>query len=228
MNGTSKEELFDAFVRAAIREEIEHTEQQTHPVEHEFSARFDKKMKRLLRTQRRQAWITEHKRKICQIAAAAACVVLVSGILLTRVEAVRIPVMRFFFNVTDKYTEVIPQRERSSVSNAMQRYMPQYIPDDFAATDIDEQKTEVCITYEKEDGACFILDFWVKAPDTSVDTENATVEEIQIQGSPAIVVQKQGGKTYVIWTVNGHQYSVEGYLTKEQALRILESVPVST
>lgn len=61
MNGTSKEELFDAFVRAAIREEIEHTEQQTHPVEHEFSACFDKKMKRLLRTQRRQAWITEHK-----------------------------------------------------------------------------------------------------------------------------------------------------------------------
>lgn len=99
----------------------------------------------------------------------AACVVLVSGVLLTKVEAVRIPVMRFFFAVTDQYMET---------------------------------------------------------PDTALDTEHAKVEQIEIQDSPAILVQKQDGRTYVVWHVNGHQYSVEGYLTKEQALQILESVSV--
>lgn len=118
----------------------------------------------------------------------AACVVLVSGVLLTKVEAVRIPVMRFFFAVTNQY--------------------------------------EVCITYEKDDGACFIVDFWMETPNTALDTEHAKVEQIEIQGSPAILVQKQDGRTYVVWHVNGHQYSVEGYLTKEQALQILESVSV--
>lgn len=226
MNGTSKEELFDALVRAAIREEIEHAPDQTDLTEHEFSARFDKKMKHLLRMQRRQAWVTRHKRKICQIAAAAACVVLVSGILLTKVEAIRIPVMRFFFAVTDQYTEIVPHRTQLAVSDAMQPYMPQYIPDDFVVTDIEEESTEVCITYEKDDGACFIVDFWMNVPDTALDTEHAKVKQIEIQGSPAILVQKQDGRTYVVWHVNGHQYSVEGYLTKEQALQILESVSV--
>ena len=108
----------------------------------------------------------------------------------------------------------------------MEKYMPQFIPDRFVITDVNEQKDEVCVTYENDEGKAYIVDFWMNVQSTAVDTEDAAPEEVIIQNIPATIVEKQD-RTYIIWIVHGHQYFVEGYITREEGIRILESVNIN-
>ncbi len=229
MDKKSKEDLFHLLVKAAIREDIENSEEIQNECElkdHVFSDDFNKKMDQLLKKERHKQWIKKNRPKVYKIGAVAASITIVSGILVTSVDALRLPVSNFLWNITEKYTDVTPEIIHYGMSQKMEKYMPQFIPDRFVITDVNEQKDEVCVTYENDEGKAYIVDFWMNVQSTAVDTEDAAPEEVIIQNIPATIVEKQD-RTYIIWIVHGHQYSVEGYITREEGIRILESVNIN-
>lgn len=229
MDKKSREDIYRLLVRAAIQEDIEHSEEMQKDdkaEDHVFSDSFHKKMEKLFQKERRKQWRKTHKRTLYKVGAIAASFILVSSILVTKVDALRLPISNFLWRVTEKYTDITPQKMKYTVSKEKQKYMPDFIPDGFVITDVDEQKNEVCVTYENDEGKVYIFDFWMHIPDTAVDTEHATIEEVPIQNTPATVIEKQD-RTYIIWTVHGHQYSVEGYITREEGLDILKSIDIT-
>ncbi len=83
------------------------------------------------------------------------------------------------------------------------------------ATAVNKQKDEVCVVYENDDGKAYIVGFGMNVQNTAVDTEDAAPEKVIIQNILASVVEKQD-RTYIIWVVNGHQYSVKGYIERRK------------
>ena len=229
MDKKSKDDLFHLLVRAAIQEDIENSEKIQNECELEeyvFSDDFNKKMDKLFKKERHRQWIKKNWPKVYKIVTVAASITIVSGILVTSVDALRLPVSNFLWNITEKYTDVTPEIIHYGMSQEMEKYMPQFIPDRFVITDVNEQKDEVCVTYENDEGKAYIVDFWMNVQSTAVDTEDAAPEEVIIQNIPATIVEKQD-RTYIIWIVHGHQYFVEGYITREEGIRILESVNIN-
>lgn len=226
MDKKSKEDIFHLLVKAAIQEDIENSEEiqnECELEEHVFSDNFNNKMNQLFKKERHKQWRKKHGRRLCKAGAIAASITIVSSILVTSVDALRLPISSFLWHITEKYTDITPRKTNYNISKEKQKYMPEFIPDGFVITDVDEQRDEVCVTYENDEGKVYIFDFWMRIPDTAVDTENATVEEVTIKDIPATVVVKQD-RTYIIWLFHGHQYSVEGYITREEGIDILKSI----
>lgn len=232
MDEKAKENIFDAFIRSAIQEDIEsnhlNKEIPDDTTEHIFSDTFEKKMKKLIKEQRRQAGRARRKHMVHRIGGMAAGIVLISGILVTNVDALRVPLSDFFLDVKDKYTDIVLSRQiHYDISDKLQKYMPEYMPEGFVITNVVEQTDEVSVTCENDGGAFYVLDFWMTVQDASTDTEDALSEKLILQGAPAMVVQK-GDRTYITWMPNEHQYYLAGQITKEEGIRILESVQVDS
>lgn len=230
MDKKAKENIFDAFIRSAIQEDIEsndlNKEIPDDETEHIFSDAFEKKMKKLIKEQRRQAGRAKRKHMMRRIGGMAAGIVLIGGILVTNVDAFRVPISNFFLDIKDQYTDIVLSRQiHYDISDELQRYMPQYMPEGFVITNVVEQTNEVHITCENDGGEFYVLDFWMTAQNTSADTENTVWKKENIQGIPAMIIQKDD-RTYITWMPNEHEYYLAGQLTKEEGIRILESVQV--
>lgn len=230
MDKKAKENIFDAFIRSAIQEDIEsnnlNQEIPDDETEHIFSDAFEKKMKKLIKEQRRRAGRAKRKHMMRRIGGMAAGIVLIGGILVTNVDALRIPISDFFFDIRNRYTDIIMSRQINyDISDKLQQYMPEYMPEGFVITNVAEQADEVSVTCENDGGEFYVLDFWVTARNTSIDTEDTVWEKETIQGFPAKIVQKDD-RTYITWMPNEHQYYLAGQITKEEGICILESVRV--
>ncbi len=98
-------------------------------------------------------------------------------------------------------------------------YYPAFIPEGF---EFEEVYNGTARYYDAEgkrltfdEGSCNI--------GTSVDTENAKISNIEINGSDAMLIEKRG-KSTVVWSVGKHYFIVEIVAEKEVALQIAESV----
>jgi hypothetical protein len=175
--------LREAVVRADIRE-LEALPAD-HEITHEFSKRFERKMKKLVRRSKtgNQAGRVVFLRRRA-VALAAAIVILLATAM--SVSAVRAAVFEFITEVYEKFTHIFfeesPPSQESSDEFIVRR--PSFIPEGFEL--VDEKTAEpVLLVYEK--GSDYISYSQQKLEDVSlqVNTEGAALEELEFNGLPA-------------------------------------------
>lgn len=195
---------------------------------HVFSPSFERRMEKLLRRQRRAAWREKHQKMVGRMAASAALVIGVAGVTVCSVDAFRVPVMRFVLDLTGLHSNVVidevGQTEQPPVSKEIKARLPRYVPAGFALEAVQEYTGEgFSAQYSNGDGSFYGVRFNDVLSNAAIDTENAEVEEICIQGFPALIAEKDG-RTMISCGINGHAYYLTGYLSREDAIKILESV----
>lgn len=228
------EERFERLIGLALDAEVESAEDSLKTEEelrasgiepHTFSLEFERKMEKLLRQQRRAAWRIKYKKTIKRMVVSAALLVLIAGITIFSVDAFRVPFMRFVLDLTGTHSDIVVEpKDKPAISEEFDPYLPSYVPEGFSVDTVQEYKGEgISISYTNGDGLFYGLRFNYQLSDSAIDTEDAQVEEITIKGFPALLTEKDG-RTMLSCGMNGQAYYVTGYISKDDAIKILESI----
>lgn len=234
MKDTSREELFDNMLRMALKEYIEDTEPELKTEDElreagiplpEFSFRFEHRMNRLIRKERRKEWWKKHGKSTKRLVASMILAVVIGGAAIFNVDAFRIPIVSFFMNLKEDHSVIAINGGESKpiLSEKFQEYLPSYVLEGFAVSKVEEGSDTFFVEYSNSDGKSYMLDFKMTASSGAIDTEKADLDEQKLQDYP-IVFSKKDTKIIAIWMPAGHEYNLSGGINQEEALRILNSV----
>ena len=183
-------------------------------------------IRRLNRRLRRRSLRRFAVRTLPKAGRAAACLILVFYIGLTvavaTVQSVRVDLMRFFvridggqasfgFETSDDHLDV--------PSGWNGYYYPSYIPDGYVLTGVFDDS----VVYQNRAGT--ELRFCDSGPDArwTVDTVDAEIESVTVNGRPAVLIRK-GIWTTIVWSVDSRCLIVDCAGTKDVAITIAQSV----
>lgn len=183
--------------------------------EHKFSRRFERKIKRLVREQRRSPRTNKIIRGLRRVAA----IILVVGILsfsgLMTVEAYRERVIEVVVQVFHDLTNYrfVPEERSTAQSVELPEITFQYIPDGMKQVKDTVSNKFRYILYESKDGDFFELTQAVidecRAYEKILDTEGSVTEEFFIGDAEAISSTKNG-VTIILWVKGNALYTLCG------------------
>lgn len=233
-----QDEMFEAMLRSALRDHREEellTEEKLRAQgeEHQFSPEFERKMEKLIKKMRRKERRKSHQKRFHHVAAVFVAVILAGSVMVTKVEAIRAPIMNIIITMGERCAEIRlqEQAEKQAVSEKYDDHLPQYIVPGFCIETVREEADQISVRYmaEDESGSFYSLTFASVPGSASYDTEDAVVTEIAIQGYPAVLIEKTKNEeayTQVVWFPDGGEYHISGYITAEEAVQVLESVVI--
>ncbi len=231
MSRNLDEKKSDYLLELALEEQLENDEDMRHweqleqeNLPHEFSEQHKKRMRKIFRKAKRIEFYKEHRKRIVKIAASFLVIICASVITVTQVEAFRMPLLDFFYQVKEKSTffGVSADSGRKLTKN-FQEYEPTYKPEGFVVTEVSEKKDRFSIKYEDENGSNYKFCFFYKFRDFALDTEDAAVSDININGKKASIIEK-GSETRIIMYEENYIFFLEGTISLEDAYKIIESV----
>lgn len=230
MNKELLQKKNDYLLELALEEQLDHDEDMMKYSEdvvekHEFSAKHEAKMKELFRQAAKTERKGTRKKQRMQIAAGFLVFICCSTVMVTQVEAFRVPVYNFFTEVKEKATRFgVVEECDVEISERYVIHVPSYIPEEYCIDSIMEEKSLFHIIYKSNDGEKqFIFRYYEKANDIVIDTEDANVESIDINGCNSFIVL-EGDKCRVLMNKENSQYYLSGDITCNEALKIMKSI----
>ncbi len=136
--------------------------------------------------------------------------------------SVRIMIMEFIMNIEEEYTEFGFKESGEYIDIPFEwegYYYPTHIPDGFTVSHI----APMNVTYMSNTGKLLEFDDMADGTRGTIDTENASIEFITINGHNAMLVQKEQWVS-ILWSVDNRILLI-GYTGEtNEAIRIAESV----
>lgn len=232
MSRNLDEKKSDYLLELALEEQLENDEDMRHWEQleqenppHEFSEQHKKRMQKIFRKARRIEFYKEHRKRMVKIAASFLVIICASVITVTQVEAFRMPLLDFFYQVKEKSTFFgVSADSGGKLTKNFQEYEPTYKPEGFVVTEVSEKKDRFSIKYEDENGSNYKFCFFYKFRDFALDTEDAAVSDININGKKASIIKKEM-ETKIIMYENNSVFYLGGVLSLDEAYKIMESIP---
>lgn len=196
--------------------------------EHRFSRKFRREMRRLVRAQKHSAAFNRSLRLARRTAAVLLLSAAVSFGCAMSVEAYRVSlintVVRVFNDLTDyRFSSALPSE---TDSKAFTPPVLSGLPDTMHKTD--ERSTPIGYTVTYESTTDFLDLTCTRITDTSeahklVDTENASVTEFALHGSPVTMIEKNGTVT-LLWTHDDIVYHLYSSLHADTCRKLIENL----
>ena len=191
---------------------------------HVFSERHNKRMKEIFKIAARAEKRRKRRRIVKRAAAGLAACICVSTCMVFSSSAFRIPVMNFFTDVKEKYSElVVDKGTKTYVTKNFQEYEPRYVPKGFNVSRVVEEENDFRIYYINSSNNWYYFACYVIPHSTYIDTEKLTESKIVTKVGDIMVYEKENYKQVILYR-DSHQYSVIGNLDLGEMVKILESV----
>lgn len=195
-------------------------------LDHKFSRRFERKMKALIKYERRTPWERKfYKRMKVALVALAVILFVVFGSAMS-VKAYRSRVIEFFLEVLENKTsysvqEVMPEGE------TMVPVESSYVPEGFAVVRRVSNNSEYFVQYESNSVEKILYNqailsmvgrYW--------DTEERSVEEIRIGKQIVSVTEENDGKCTIYWNDDCYAYRLVGIRNVEldELMKMVRSI----
>lgn len=203
-------------------------EEKTEEQKIEFSADHNKKIKKILHKEQKRRILKKYNNYFKKGVAILLIAFIGVGVLTFSVEAYRIKFLNFILEYTDKYTEiryneninkVKEDKENSTEEPGIKLY---YIPQNFVLKRKVINGTSIYIEFEnnKEN---FVISARGQEGIAHIDTENAEVENLNINNNHYMIVEKNG-RISVHWTMNNMMYMLSGNIEKEEIINIIKNL----
>ncbi len=192
---------------------------------YEFSEEHKERMKKIFKMAEKVEHRAARKRRNYQIAAGIAVFLCVSTVAVTKVEAFRLPIIRFFMQMKEKSTLIGARTEnRLGLSDKYAGYEPSYVPESYTVVEVKEYDNGFHIWYECENGqAWYRYNYWGNKENVDADTENGSVQEEIINGHPAMVVRK-GDEIRISINKGTQRFYLNGKIPYDEAVKIISSI----
>lgn len=184
--------------------------------------------------------ISKHKRRIWlsrfyNTAAKRAAVIVVAFLLtlftvVMSVEALRLPVIKFFTDIFTTHSDITTQVEDSNIPTIIEKHMvPAYIPNGYEITEETYNDAGTSIIYENDNGIYIAFD--QRLPDTEValNTENTELIDIKVGMYDGKALSNLGINT-IYWSDGNYIYYIAGSVSTDDLVKMgisLEAVQQS-
>ena len=202
---------------------------ETKMPEHEFSENFKKRMKKLIRSQKKPYYFminTVGKR----VASFIIILVLAFTTTVLSVKSLRESVWNFIVEVYEKWSILrFVDKDGSSTGNdevpQLVVSMPTYIPKGFLLIHESSDNISGMYTYRNYDG--YIIDYeqhWINdGLQMMIDTEGVETENIKIGTIDGMYFENKGYRN-IIWRNDKYLFYLSSKISKEELLKIAESI----
>lgn len=192
--------------------------------QHVFSERHNQRMKEIFKIAARAEKRRKRRRIVKRAAAGLAACICVSTCMVFSSSAFRIPVMNFFTDVKEKYSElVVDKGTKTYVTKNFQEYEPRYVPKGFNVAEVVEEDNFFKIRYVNDNGQWYYFACYEYSHSANVDTENAVKKEIET-GENNITVYVKEGNIQAIMYQNFKQFVISGEIDLAEIQKIFESI----
>lgn len=144
-------------------------------------------------------------------------------------EAARVMIKNMALDVQEKFTEIsfsekIPMVETDeSIIKRSSYYFPEYMPAGFSLIDIQESQSVLSILFMNAKEEHILMNYALSNDSIQLDTENATVMEIEVQGEKGLASIKNG-LVIMVWPMEGYRFVLQGNISLDDAIKIAESI----
>lgn len=191
---------------------------------HVFSERHNKRMKEIFKIAARAEKRRKRRRIVKRAAAGLAACICVSTCMVFSSSAFRIPVMNFFTDVKEKYSElVVDKGTKTYVTKNFQEYEPRYVPKGFNVSEVIEEDNFFKIRYVNDNGQWYYFACYEYSHSASVDTENAVKKEIKVGENNITVFVKEGNIQAIMYQYF-KQFVISGEIGLDEVQKIFESI----
>lgn len=203
-------------------------EEKTEEQKIEFSAEHNKKIKKILHKEQKRRTLKKYNNYFKKGIAILLIAFIGVGVLTFSVEAYRIKFLNFILEYTDKYTEIRYNENINKVNEDKENSTEEtgiklnYIPQNFVLKRKVINGTSIYIEFEnnKEN---FVISAREQEGIAHIDTENAEVENLNINNNQYMIVEKNG-RISVHWTMNNMMYMLSGNIEKEEIINIIKNL----
>lgn len=221
----SKKETFDKIFDALLDEAIETIESQPDvnlPEETEvtFSKRHEERMRKLFAKERAKAKRKKIYRHIQRMAACFLALILVSGVTVMSVDALRVRFLNFVFDTEDIRTIINLEEEGSRYSN--EDVILEYIPEGFVLDKESVDATKIYLKF-KRDEEYFSVSISETYLSKSIDTENASCEKMTINDMEAMYSENDNKKVLVLHD-DEYIYTIKSNISKKEIVEIAQKI----
>ena len=187
-----------------------------------YSEDFEKRMKKIFATERKKIRRKQILKNVRRIAACFAIFIVVSGITVMSVSALRVKILNLIFNSQETNTEV--QFEDSEQSNEYNNVGLElmYVPDRFEIKREDIQASDVYIRFENGD-LYFSVTITKSIGTMSIDTEGSQTEEMYINGERALYSENSKLKI-LTGMIGDYTFTIKGNIDKNEIIEISKNL----
>jgi len=230
MSDDLKRKKSDYLLELALEEQLENDRemqayQSGNERPHEFSDEHNRKIKDILKRAQREENKKKYSRKRLLAAACIILILSVSTLTVTRVEAFRLPLIRFFSEIREKSTKLNMQGENNfNLTKKFQEYEPQYIPSGFSVDEVNENNRFFFIRYidEYQDQE-YIFYYFDDLSTKAMDTEATDVVETELNGNKVYTIEKKD-EVRILMYKDMHQLYLRGSISLKEAYNVMESI----
>lgn len=193
---------------------------------HVFSSKHEQKMKEIFKLAEKKERMYRTKRRLHKVVAGAAVFLIVSSVVITNVEAFRVPIFNFFTQVKEKSSFFGARNSDNNLklTKKLADYEPTFVPDGFSVDYVDEADNMYTIQYLNENlGEWYLMTFKKGISSVAIDTENGITEHFEINGREFVRIEKYND-IRVLMYMNGNQYEVIGNIEFDVIVKNLESI----
>lgn len=225
-----------------IIDEIEE-ERDGYPLDKQidFPIELDKKVREIIANHSKK---TNHKRSrkafkaaLPRLVAVLVLIFVITTIFVANVEAIRIKVLNFMMDETEKYTSVDIKEESDvleseSISRAIPpdwegQYAPTYIPEGFRITEAKNYNDTSSIVYLNDARQMILFQKWPRENvNLRIDTEGTDTTSININGFEGLLVEKDD-IIRVMWYSDDVLFTISSQIDKNELIKIAESVQLA-
>ncbi len=190
--------------------------------EHEFSEKHKKEMEKIFKKDKKNKllqFVKKHKAFVASFIA----VVIALGITLPNVKAIKSVFLVYFFD-KDAPGTVIKFDDGTPTHYSNDRVSIRYLPAGFVT--VFEEITKPGMTFQFEKDEKWVgVSIGPMTGNLSIDTENAELEEVTVNGVKGLFSIKPNVKI-LVWNDEKYAYVMDGNLEKEEFIKIAESITV--
>lgn len=236
----AKEMMLEAILEYAgachaenIVEEMQGEKNEYMPL---FPSELDKRIKRIINQHNRKENLKELRRTSVRLLQKVAVIFLVASIsfsvLLLGVEAFRVKVINLIMETTKEYTEIksespIEDAEKERLleqKDLKEMYLPDYIPEGFKILKTELFSASKIIHYSNDkDQLIVFAQYNNENASIRIDTEEAKVEKIVINGSEGLLVEKEQLIT-ILWHNDNSSFYLKSKTDKDLLIKMAESI----
>lgn len=216
------ESNFEKALYDALAPEYE-TAMQDVVDEHEFSPEFEKKMKKLINRRNKPYYRiinTAGKRTAC----AAMLIIVASSVTIMNVDALKNAFSDFFINIYEKFSTVQPVEDDSAPTTLEEIYEITYNINDFKIVYNEENEYIRDIVYAKDDIAIYFKQCTKNMYNPDINTEDAEILTIDINGHEAIYFIDNNDYCHIIWDNGDYIISIGSNIGENILIEIAKSV----
>lgn len=215
--------LYRAFEETAVSRIIEKVPQMP---DHKFSRRFERKMKKLIRYSYREP-VHYHKFTVKRLFICITAALIAAVVMAFSVTAVRDFFKNFFMEVFGTHTTVQTFSDNINAPNSIEDVYIMDVPNGFDIIykdEIFEWSTYVHYEYRKDNDYIFFNQYVKTKYDADVNTENHSLNNIEINGYDGYIVDLGNNEYYMSWDNGDYIFDITGNVGKNALIEMANSV----